>query len=118
MARTLKAKPEEEVKPQARKPVKRHHAEPRCKEITVSVSAGGAVGLVGFGNLKSDFKVFESRGYVIPEGWTEEQIDEFRTARYIELKKNADALAQIEFDDLIDQSILFDEDGNYIGSTK
>lgn len=116
MAATRKVS--ENPKPGQRKPTRKHHEEPRCKEITVSVSSGGSVGLVGFGNLKSDFKVFESRNYEIPEGWTEEQIDDFRTLKHADLRQNADTLAQLEFDSLIDQSALFDDDGTYIGSTK
>ena len=111
----------EDVKPEEKKPTRRTPAKkkaaPKLKDVTVSVSSGGSVGLVGFGNLKSDFKVFQSRTYDVT-GMTDAEVDEFYHEKYVELRRDADERAQIEFDSLIEDSALFDADGTYIGSNK
>lgn len=106
-----------DVKPTEAKPTTRTRKRPEAKpkDVTVSVRSGGAVGMVGFGNLKSDFTIFESRSYDVT-GFTDDEVTEFYDEQYIKMREHADGLAQIEFDSLIDQSALFDADGNYIGS--
>lgn len=72
--------------------------EPRALEITVSHSGGGAVALMEYSKVKSDWSIFFSRRYAIPEGWTEEQVDDFQLQLSEKLHNLIEPIDQAELD--------------------
>lgn len=72
--------------------------EPVCVEITVSASAGGKIAINDYGKRVSDWSVFMSKKLIIPEGWTQEQVDEFQSKTYDELYAKVDEIDQREHD--------------------
>jgi D-hexose-6-phosphate mutarotase len=81
-------------------------SEPVCTEITCNASVGGKVSIVKY-DLSSDVHFSLSRKYSIPEDWTEEQVEEFQTQKELEVYKQVDAMAQVEVDELMEQSEVF-----------
>lgn len=73
-------------------------AEPACIEITVSHSAGGKVAINDFGKRSSDWNIFMSQKFIIPDGWTQEQVDEFQKEQHDKLYQIVDVLDQREHD--------------------
>lgn len=89
--------------------------EPQVEHATVSASVGGKVALVGFGGLSSDYHYSINRTYSIPKDWTEERVDEWQVEKAIELREKLEPIAQAEADELMGQSLLFNDDGSYVG---
>lgn len=80
--------------------------QPRLTEVTVSHAAGGAVSIRSYGNEKSDYSIFQSRKWVFPEDWTEEQIEKFVEEKRKPLRDLVDALADAEHKERFAQSYL------------
>ncbi len=71
---------------------------PVCTEIVVSHSAGGKIAINDYGKRTSDWGIFMSQKFVIPEGWTQEQVDEFQKQEHEKLYNIVDELDQAEHD--------------------
>lgn len=76
--------------------------EPVCTEINVSASCGGKVQIIKF-EFTADYHYSASAKYSIPEGWTEDQITEFRQAKYAELRVEVEGPADREMTELLRQ---------------
>jgi hypothetical protein len=76
--------------------------EPQLIECGASVSTGGKVQLKKF-ELSADYHFHLSAKWSMPEGWTEQQAEEFRHEQTLRLRKELEPLAQMELDDLLDQ---------------
>lgn len=88
--------------------------QPECFEVAVSASKGGKVTIIKF-DLSADYHYSETRKYTIPADWDEKQINAFVDGVQEELDARADKRAQAESDDLIQQSQVFNSNGEYIG---
>lgn len=77
-------------------------SEPQCTEVTVSSSVGGKVQIVKF-EYTADYHYSMSRKYSVPEDWTEEQVENFQTAKTIDVRESVEELAQAELNDLMGQ---------------
>lgn len=75
---------------------------PKCTEATVSSSVGGKVQIVKY-EYSADFHYSMTRKYDVPEGWTEEDVDDFQKDKVIELRGVLERIAQAEMDDLLKQ---------------
>lgn len=78
--------------------------EPRCLEATISRGGGGKVAIVDFGRHSSDYSIFFSRKYEIPEGWDDEVVAAFQVAKHDELVELIDAIDQDEMDKRLDHA--------------
>lgn len=78
--------------------------EPRCIEVSVTRSGGGKVALQDYGKHTSDWFISMGRRFEIPEGWTQEQIDEFQLEKHDELVGLVDPLDQSAFEERASQS--------------
>lgn len=105
-----------ETKPTTRRKPK---SEPTCKQLTVSVSIGGKVAMVGFGNMNESYNYAENRVYDVPENWTEEQVDDFWADRYVEMREKIQVLVDERGETLMEQSAVFERDSDgtwqYVG---
>lgn len=77
-------------------------AEPVCTEVLVSSSVGGKVQIVKY-EYTADFHYSQSRKYDIPEGWTDQDVDDFQKDKTIQLRSELEPLAQAEMDELLEQ---------------
>lgn len=77
--------------------------EPQVKEISISARSGGTVQIVKY-NLQNEFCIDQSVTYSIPEGWTDEQVDEFKRTKTLALQEEIQPFAQNEQDALLAQS--------------
>lgn len=84
--------------------------DPQCKQVTVSVSIGGKVAMVGFGNMNESFNYAENRVYDVPDGYTDEQVDDFWAAKYVELREKIQELCDEREEALMEQSAVFERD--------
>jgi hypothetical protein len=82
-------------------------AEPRCIEVSVTRSQGGKISIVKYDH-SSDWFVSHGRRYAIPEGWTQEQIDEFELKVSADLHALVDGQDQAEYDLRVAQSTVID----------
>lgn len=82
----------------ATKPKEESADEPRCVEITVSHNAGGKVAINDYGKRSSDWGVFMSQKFLIPDGWTQDQVDEFQLSQHDRIYEMVEALDQREHD--------------------
>lgn len=71
-------------------------SEPILREVSISHSSGGKVAIIKF-DVSSDYNVFESRKFEIPEDWTDGQIEEFVSGKRSDVRNRVDALADAEF---------------------
>ncbi len=83
-------------------PSKTEHDKPKLIECGASVSTGGKVQLKKF-ELSADYHYHVSGKWSMPEGWTEEQAEEFRHEQCLRLRKELEPIAQSELDDLLQQ---------------
>lgn len=72
--------------------------DPVPTEITVSHNQGGSIAINDYGKRKSDWGIFMSQRFPIPEDWTQEDVDEFQKRKHDDLKAIVDPLDQIEHD--------------------
>lgn len=77
--------------------------EPKCIEVSVQYSGGGKVAIKEYGKITTNWGVSMSRRYEIPEGMTEEQIDEFQVEKRKELRDLVDPIDQAEFQERYEQ---------------
>jgi hypothetical protein len=93
--------------------------EPQCKQVTVSVSIGGKVAMVGFGNMNESFNYAENRVYDVPDGWTDKQVNEFWHDKYTAMRDNIQELVDDRTIVLMEQSAVFEQDNDgvwqYVG---
>lgn len=75
---------------------------PICTEASVSASVGGKVQIVKF-EYTADFHYSYSRKYSVPEGWTEQDVNDFQKAKIAELREELESVAQSEMDELVSQ---------------
>jgi hypothetical protein len=80
--------------------------EPKLTEVRINVSAGGKIHIEDFGKIQSDWGVNLSRVYSIPEDWSNEDAEIFQLEQEKELRAQADAVDQREFDIRYGQSYL------------
>jgi hypothetical protein len=71
---------------------------PVCTEIVVSATAGGKIAINDYGKRTSDWGIFMSQKFTIPEGWTQDQVDAFHREQYDKLYAKVDELDQREHD--------------------
>lgn len=77
-------------------------AQPVCTEIVCSSSVGGSVQIVKFEyTAKYHFSI--TRTYSIPEGWTEEDVDDFQKDKVIELRGRLEPIDDAEMAELLRQ---------------
>lgn len=72
--------------------------QPVCTEITVSHSADGKIAINDYGKRSSGWGIFFSQKYIIPEGWTQEEVDAFQKERHDEIFQTVEELDQREHD--------------------
>lgn len=75
---------------------------PKCTDITVGSSVGGKVQIVKFENTQ-EFNFWMGGTYSIPEGWSEQDVKDFRQDKIIEIRTQLEGVAQAEMDDLMEQ---------------
>jgi hypothetical protein len=81
-------------------------SEPVVLETNVSVSLGGKVAIEEYGAITSDWHLSRSERWSVPEGWTPEELKEFREKRHKELLEELSEIDQKEFDERFSQSYL------------
>ncbi len=72
--------------------------EPICTEITVSHSADGKIAINDYGKRTSGWGVFMSQKFIIPEGWTQEQVDAFQQEQHDKIFKMVEEIDDREHD--------------------
>jgi hypothetical protein len=77
-------------------------SEPKCIEINATVSLSGKVQIVRY---EHDQGYFYSLGgkWMIPEDWTEEEIDAFKLEKLAELRLQIEDPAQTEINNMMEQ---------------
>lgn len=85
-------------------PVAKKITQPKCVEISVQHSGGGKVSLRSYGAIQSSWGLSMSRRFEIPEGWTQDQIDEFQIVEHDRLHSLIEPIDQAEFDERAEQS--------------
>lgn len=83
-------------------------SEAKPLEVTVSSSIGGKVQIVKF-EYSEDYHFSQSEKWSIPEGWTEDQIEEFKSVVQSRLDNNLSEIAQAKVNDLIEQRDALNE---------
>lgn len=80
-------------------------SEPKLEQVSISASAGGKVTMVKY-DVSCDYHLSQSQTYSIPDDWTNDQAVEFQQQKSKELHDVVDAMAQDEYDNLLDNSYL------------
>jgi hypothetical protein len=75
--------------------------EPRIIEASVSRSVGAKVQVVKYENSQ-DYFLSMGQKWEIPEGWTEEEAEEFRLNKLEEFREQLEEPAQAAMDELMD----------------
>lgn len=83
--------------------------EPKCVEMTVSRGGGGKIAIVDYGRHTSDYSIFLSRKYVVPDDWTDEQVDEFQVAAQQHLFELIDPIDSAEMDGRLNHANWIEE---------
>lgn len=73
--------------------------EPRCIEVSVQYSGSGKVAIKEYGKISSGWSVSMSRRYEVPQGMTEEGIDNFQIERRQHLRDILDPIDEAEFEE-------------------
>jgi len=77
-------------------------SEPKPLEITVSSSTGGKVQIVKF-EYSEDYHFSQSEKWSVPDGWSEDQIEDFKQLIQVRLDNTLSSLAQNKVNQLIEQ---------------
>jgi hypothetical protein len=77
-------------------------SQPKCKEVVCSASVGGTVQIVKY-EVGQKYHYSMSRTYEIPEGWTEQDVNDFQNDKEIEIRGFIEPIAQAELDELFAQ---------------
>lgn len=76
--------------------------EPRCIEASATVSLGGKIQIVKF-EFTQDYFYSQGGKWSIPEGWTDEQCEEFRLKKAAEFRAALEGPVQDEVNDMMRQ---------------
>lgn len=76
-------------------------SEPKCVEITATVSLSGKVQIVRYENDQGYFFSLGGK-WMVPEDWTDEQVEQFRLEKLAELRVELEAPAQDEIDNMME----------------
>lgn len=76
--------------------------QPKCVEVSDTVSVGGKIQIVKYEVDQTYFYSF-TRKYEIPEGWNERDVEDFQLTKAAELRDQLEPLAQAEVDALLEQ---------------
>jgi hypothetical protein len=76
--------------------------QPVCTEIVCHSAVGGSVQIVKFEyTAKYNFSI--TRTYSIPDGWTEDDVDDFQQDKVIELRGKLEPIDEAEMAELLRQ---------------
>lgn len=77
-------------------------SEPKCVEVTATVSLSGKVQIVRYEHDQSYFYSLGGK-WTVPEDWSEKDIDEFKLAKLDELRGQVEGPVQEEINDMMRQ---------------
>lgn len=77
--------------------------EPRCIEVACHWAIDGKVAIRDYGKHSSGYSGSMSRRFQIPEGWTQDQIDDFQLAQRQHLEELLDPIDLYHFEERASQ---------------
>lgn len=80
-------------------------SEAKCIETRIHRGGDGKVAIMDYGKVSSGYSVNVTRTYVVPEDWTEDQIEEFELDKLNEFKGRIDPVLDAEFEERWNQRV-------------